>query len=147
MPNPTSCLLLQRRFLERFTGRAIIVHRGFPGTFLRELLEQPGGGGHFRMDARIAESVPPTPIEWVVHRFVLPLSLPLPILIQVDADALYLRHLIQGDRVGHPSEILWMLDSIRERHHARLDRRQGHYPVTMGMPVQDNRIDYDFHND
>lgn len=147
MLNESSRLLLQQQFLERFSGRTIIVHRGFPEQFLRELLEQAGGGGHFRVDVRIPESTPPTPIEWVVHRFVLPLSLPLPLLIRVDADALYLRHLMHDNIVGHPSEILWMLDTIRERHHARLDRQQGRYAVSMGMAVQDNDVDYGFNND
>ncbi|MEB8536304.1 hypothetical protein [Acidithiobacillus ferriphilus] len=147
MLNESSRLLLQQQFLERFSGRTIIVHRGFPEHFLRELLEQAGGGGDFRVDVRIPESTPPTPIEWVVHRFVLPLSLPLPLLIRVDADALYLRHLMHDNIVGHPSEILWMLDTIRERHHARLDRQQGRYAVSMGMAVQDNDIDYGFNND
>jgi hypothetical protein len=146
MPNQSSRLLLQEQFVNRFRGRTIIVHRGFPEQFFKELLEQPGGGGHFRVDTRIAESAPLTPIEWVVHRCVLPLSLPLPLIIKVDAEALYLRHLLHGDTVGHPSEILWMLDSIRERYHARLDRQQGSYAVTMGMPVKDNDIDYDFNN-
>lgn len=82
----------------------------------------------------------------MVHRFVLPLSLPLPLLIRVDADTLYLRHLMHDDTVGHPSEVLWMLDAIRERYHARLDRQQGRYAASMGMAVQDNSIDYDFIN-
>ncbi|OCB02730.1 hypothetical protein BBC27_11405 [Acidithiobacillus ferrivorans] len=147
MLNESSRLLLQQQFMERFSGRTIIVHRGFPEQFLRELLEQAGGSGHFRVDVRIPESAPPTPIEWVVHRFVLPLSLPLPLLIRVDADALYLRHLMHDNTAGHPSEILWMLDAIRERYHARLDRQQGYYAVSMGMAVQDNDINYGFNND
>ncbi|PKY10203.1 hypothetical protein B1757_10810 [Acidithiobacillus marinus] len=147
MPNSISPIHLQEQFLKRFNGRTLIVHRGFPDQYFKELLEQPGGGGHFRIDTRIAPSHPPTPIEWVVHQHVLPLDLPLPLLIKVDADALYLRHLLHGTHAGHPSEILWMLDAIRERYHVRLDRQQGTYQAVPGMAVEDNDIDYDFNND
>ncbi len=146
MPNSIPHLLLQEQFLHRFHGRTIIVHRGFPEQFLRELLEQPGGGGHFRVDVRIPPSRPPTPIEWILHHHVLPLDLPLPLLIKVDSNALYLRHLLHGAHAGHPSEILWMLDTIRERYHVRLERQHGHYTPVPGIPIEDNDIDYDFHN-
>jgi hypothetical protein len=45
----------------------------------------------------------------------------MPLLVKVDPDRLYLRHLLHGEHAGHPSEILWMLDAIRERYHMRLD--------------------------
>jgi len=147
MPNSIPHLLLQEQFLNRFNGRTLIVHRGFPDQYFKELLEQPGGGGHFRIDVRIPPGTPPTPIEWVVHQHVIPLDLPMPLLVKVDPDRLYLRHLLHGEHAGHPSEILWMLDAIRERYHMRLERQQGYYQPVPGMPVEENDLDYDFNND
>ncbi|WP_369573350.1 hypothetical protein [Acidithiobacillus sp. IBUN Pt1247-S3] len=135
------------RFFTRFARRSIIVHAGFAEGYFGELLEQPGGGGHFRVDLRIAASTPPSPMDWVVHKQVLPLELPVPLLIQVDEDCLYIRHLVQGKSTGHPSEILWMMDAIRERYHARLLRSGASLLVERGMDTSDNRIDYDFYNE
>ncbi|OYV74835.1 MAG: hypothetical protein B7Z70_11455 [Acidithiobacillus ferrivorans] len=144
MRSGISPLLLQQRFLERFARRTIIMHGGFAPGWLAELLKEPGGGGHFRLDLRIPPGTPPSPIEWVMHRFVLPLDLPLPCILRVDEDAIYLRHLLHGEMVGHPSEIPWMLDSIRERHHARLEAVAGGYQSFAGMPRAENAIEYDF---
>ncbi|MGD8643793.1 MAG: hypothetical protein PVI15_05870, partial [Chromatiales bacterium] len=74
---------LRDRFLERYAGRALIVHEGFPAEWLEELLKQPGGGGYFRIDIRSLERRRPSPVEWVVAEHILPLSLPLPLFVQV----------------------------------------------------------------
>lgn len=131
----------QRRFFERFANRTLLVHDGFPTGWLEELLKQPGGGGHFRIDTRIAPGTPPNPVEWVVHGFAMPLSLPSPLLIRVDRDCLYLRHLQKNGACAHPSEILWMLDDIRERYHACLRVGRGTFEPAMGMPLTENSIE------
>ncbi|MDE2089095.1 MAG: hypothetical protein KGJ12_03625 [Gammaproteobacteria bacterium] len=128
-------------FFERYTGRTIIAHAGFPSDWLGELLKQPGGGGHFRLDARHQPGARPSPAEWVIHAHVLPLALPLPLLIAVRADALYLRHLVRRARPVHPSEILWILNEIPTRHHALLRPAAGGFTVERGIPVDDNRVD------
>lgn len=146
-PMPANSDSLLERFFTRFARRSIIVHAGFPEGYFSELLKQPGGGGHFRVDIRIAPSSPPSPMDWVVHRQVLPLDLPLPLFIKVDEDGMYLRHLVQGKGPGHPSELLWMMDCIRERYHFHLRREGGSLVAKPGMDVSDNRIDYDFYNE
>ncbi len=128
-------------FFERYTDRTIITHAGFPPDWLGELLKQPGGGGLFRLDARHKPGARPSPAEWVIHAHVLPLDLPLPLLIAVRADALYVRHLVRRARPVHPSEILWILNEIPIRHHALLRPTAGGFAVERGIPVEDNRVD------
>ena len=130
-------------FFERYTGRTIITHAGFPSDWLAELLKQPGGGGHFRMDARHPPAARPSPAEWVIHTHVLPLDLPLPLLIVVRADVLYVRHLVRRARPVHPSEVLWILNEIPTRHHALLRPVAGGFAVERGIPVEDNHVDMD----
>lgn len=131
----------QRRFFERFANRTLMIHEGFPTGWFEELLKQPGGGGHFRIDTRIAPGSPPTPVEWVVHGFVLPLDLPKPLLMRIDRDCLYLRHLQKNGYCAHPSELLWMLDDIRERYHACLHVGRGTFEPSMGIPLTENSIE------
>jgi len=147
MPHSASPLTLQDRFFERFRGRTIILHRGFPPGYLAELLKQPGGGGHFRVDLRQLGSEVDSPMDWLLQRHVLPLDLPTPLLLKVEDETIYLRHLLQGSNPGHPSEILWMLDAIHERHHALLQRMPAGLQPRRGMAVDDNAIDYDLYND
>jgi len=141
-----SPLTLQERFFARFRGRTIILHRGFPPGYLAELLKQPGGGGHFRVDLRQLGRENDSPMDWLLQRYILPLDLPVPLLVKVEDEAIYLRHLLQGSSPGHPSEILWMLDSMHERHHALLRRLQTDLQVQHGMAIDDNAIDYDLYN-
>jgi hypothetical protein len=129
---------LRQQFLERFAGRTIILHRGFPPEWLEELLKQPGGGEHFRLDVRRAESRHPTPIEWFVREHVLPLGLPLPQLLQVDSDSVRVRHLTRGERPVHPSEIQWFLEEMDTRHHVRLRITHDDFVPEPGIPVGDN---------
>jgi hypothetical protein len=129
---------LRDRFLERYAGRALIVHEGFPAEWLEELLKQPGGGGYFRIDIRSLERRRPSPVEWVVAEHILPLSLPLPLFVQVRDRSLRLRHLTRGDTVVHPSEILWFLDELETRYHARLEAEGDGFAAHLGIPVADN---------
>lgn len=131
---------LRGRFLRRYAGRCLIVHRGLPAGWLEELMKQPGGAGYFRLDARRPPGRRPTPVEWLVHRQLLPLGLPLPLLVRVEGEALYLRHLTRGGRPVHPSEILWLLDEIRDRHHARLRAAAGGFAVEPGLDPNDNTV-------
>ena len=126
------------RFLARYAGRTLIVHAGFPPDWLEELLKQPGGGGHFRIDSRLAANADPTPVEWLVRRHLLPLDLPLPLLVKVVPDALYVRHLVRGGEAVHPSEIYWLLDEIEERHHVRLEVDGASLRVEVGIDPADN---------
>lgn len=127
-------------FRARFTGRSLIVHRGFPEEWLEELLKQPGGGGHFRLDSRRLPVSRPTPVEWLVQTHVLPLNLPQPLLLCIREQDMLLRHLERGGRAVHPSEIAWFLEELEQRHHARL--RLGNPPeridVLQGISVHDN---------
>jgi hypothetical protein len=128
------------RFRERFTGRSLIVHRGFSGDWLEELLKQPGGGGHFRLDSRALPAARPTPIEWLVQAHVLPLHLPQPLFLKVREGDVLVRHLDRGGRPVHPSEIAWFLEELATRHHARLrfGNEPGRIEVSLGISVNDN---------
>jgi len=128
------------QFRARFTGRSLIVHRGFPEEWLGELLKQPGGGGHFRLDSRQLPASQPTPVEWLVQNHVLPLDLPQPLLLCIREQDILARHLDRGGRAVHPSEIAWFLEELEDRHHARL--RFGNLPgrieVLRGISANDN---------
>lgn len=67
--------------------------------------------------------------------------LPKPLLMRIDRDCLYLRHLQKNGHCAHPSEILWMLDDIRERYHACLQVERGTFEPAMGMPLTENSIE------
>lgn len=126
-------------FFARFAGRHLVVHRGFPDSWLEELMKQAGGAGYFRLDLRQVDRRRPAPVEWVAQTFLEPLELPLPLFVLVREDQLLVRHLTRGGQAVHPSEILWFLDEIETRHHARLVRRApGVLETTRGIPVEDN---------
>ncbi|HDP89296.1 MAG TPA: hypothetical protein ENN42_04970 [Thioalkalivibrio sp.] len=126
-------------FFARFAGKHLIVHGGFADNWLEELLAQAGGAGYFRLDLRQMDRRRPAPVEWVVQTFLEPLDLPLPLFVEVREADLLVRHLTRGGQAVHPSEILWFLDELETRHHARLTR---HAPDTLettrGIPVEDN---------
>ncbi len=128
------------QFRARFTGRSLIVHRGFPDEWLEELLKQPGGGGHFRLDSRRLPVPRPTPVEWLVQTHVLPLDLPQPLLLCIREQDILLRHLERGGGAVHPSEIAWFLEELDDRHHARLHFGNPPEPieVVLGISVNDN---------
>lgn len=128
------------QFRARFTGRSLIVHRGFPEEWLEELLKQPGGGGHFRLDSRGLPTSRPTPVEWLVQTHVLPLDLPQPLLLHIRDQDMLVRHLDRGGRVVHPSEIAWFLEELEDRHHARLlfGNPPGRIEILRGISANDN---------
>lgn len=126
------------QFFERYQNRSLILHQGFPPNWLGELLKQPGGGGYFRIDMRTFGTGNPTPVEWVICQYILPLELPMPLLIQVSNQQLFLRHLQRGDQSVHPGEILWLLEEISQRHHACLRRFGSKLIATTGIPLTDN---------
>jgi hypothetical protein len=129
-----------QQFRARFTGHSLIVHRGFPEEWFEELLKQPGGGGHFRLDSRRLPTSRPTPVEWLVQTHVLPLGLPQPLLLHIREHDMLLRHLGRGDRPVHPSEIAWFLEELQDRHHARLrfGNPPGRVDVFPGISANDN---------
>ncbi|WP_018880970.1 hypothetical protein [Thioalkalivibrio sp. ALE30] len=127
------------RFRGRYTGRSLIVHQGFTGDWLEELLKQPGGGGHFRIDSRPLPRRRPSPVEWLVQTHILPLELPQPLFLDVREDAILVRHLQRGEHAVHPSEIAWFLEELDTRHHARLVfTEDGGLDAHPGLPVDDN---------
>lgn len=132
---------LRERFLQRYAGRGLVVHEGFPVDWLEELMKQPGGAGYFRIDARRRPGRRSTPVEWLVHEHLLPLGLPMPLFVLVEGETLYLRHLTRAGLAVHPSEILWMLDEIRDRHHARLTAAAGGFAVTTGLDTRNNDVE------
>lgn len=129
------------RFLARFAGRTLIVHAGLSPGWLEELLKEGGGAGHFRFDVRHPRAEPPTPIEWVVHRQLLPLGLPLPFLVKVESGRLLLRHLRRRGAPLHPSEIAWILREIETRHHWHLVRQGEGLAPHAGLVPEDNRVE------
>lgn len=132
---------LRDRFFNRYAGACLIVHQGFPSEWLEELMKQPGGAGHFRIDARTPPGRRPTPVEWLVHEHLLALRLPFPLLVVVRDETLYVRHLSRGGQVVHPSEILWMLDEISTRHHAKLTPAADGFAVSQGLDPRDNDVE------
>jgi len=126
------------RFLDRYAGRTLIVHSGFPPQWLEELLKQPGGGGHFRVDTRQIASGRQTPVEWLLQRHVLPLNLPHPLVIKVSRQAIYMRHLTRAGEVVHPSEIYWFVEEIEDRHHARLLIEGANLAAERGLDPAEN---------
>ncbi len=127
------------RFRARYTGHSVIVHQGFAGDWLEELLKQPGGGAHFRIDSRRLPGPRPTPVEWLVQTHVLPLELPQPLFLDVREDAILARHLTRGKHTVHPSEIAWFLEELDARHHARLKfAGDAGIRAEAGLPVHDN---------
>ena len=136
-PDPAAAL--ERAFAARFAGRTLIVHAGLSPGWVAELLKEGVGGAHFRFDARRRAPGPPTPLEWVVEHHILPLACPLPLLVKVDADCLYLRHLTRGGAAVHPSEIAWMLDELPQRAHWTLRLGSG-ARAEPGIPLADNRL-------
>lgn len=139
-PDPTA---LRARFLARFAGRTIIVHEGLSVGWISELHKEAGGGAHFRLDARRAPGRKPTPIEWVVHRHILPHRLPLPLLVKVDGERLLIRHLCRNHAPVHPSEIYWMLGEFPGRAHLVLTAGGKGFACERGIPVSDNAVGFD----
>lgn len=140
-PKPAASL---EAFRERFTGRTIIVHQGLSIGWVAELMKEAGGGAHFRFDTRNAPGARPTPIEWFVHRHVLPHGLPLPLLLRVDEVCVHARHLVRGGRVVHPSEIYWMLREMPQRVHLELRFEHDGVVASTKMPVDDNSVEFEF---
>jgi hypothetical protein len=93
------------RFVDRYAGRAVIVHGGLSLGWVEELLKEGGGAGHFRFDVRHALGRRPRRIEWLVHEQLLPLQLPLPFFLRVDDNGVRERHLVRNGAPVHPSEI------------------------------------------
>lgn len=129
-------------FLHRFSGRTLIVHTGLSTEWLEELFKTGGGAGHFRLDARPLPQRRPTPVEWVVQEFLLPLGLPLPVLVQVAPDCLRLRHLQRYGAICHPADILWIVEDMRERErvHATLYCTETGFRCERGIHPDDNEV-------
>jgi hypothetical protein len=130
------------RFLARYRNRVLLVHRGLEPAWADELRRQGGGAGYFRIDARRPPGRPETALEWVVHRWLLPLEeapgLPLPWLVAVSDEAIRVRHLVRAGQVVHPGEIPWFLDEMVRRHHAVLRPASDGFRVEAGIAVADN---------
>ncbi len=129
---------------QRFAGRVILVHEGFPPLWLEELLKQGGGAGYFRLDWRQCRERPETELERFIHEHVLPLECPLPVIMRVEKDAILLRHLRRGEGWLLPSDMSWLLAELADRHHFRLEKEGEKLTTKAGIPLTDNEINYDF---
>lgn len=129
-------------FRARFAGRTIIVHRGLSPDWVDELTKQPGGAGHFRIDARRLPASQPTPIEWVAQN-AFSHGLPLPLILRVEAEGLRVRHLTRAGEPVHPSEIAWMLKELPRRYHLFLRFEGQGFAAVPGIPVTDNRVSFE----
>lgn len=134
-------------FFQRYRARTLIVHTGLTIDWLEELLKQGGGGGHFRIDARLTPARTPTPVEWVVHGFILPLGLPLPLIARVSDESIGIRHLVRHGAVCHPTDIAWILEDMGGgsvgvgRAHAVLYPHGDGFRSERGIAPDDNGID------
>lgn len=134
-------------FFQRYRARTLIVHTGLSIDWLEELLTQGGGGGHFRLDARMVPARTPTPVEWVVHDFILPLQLPLPLIARISADSIRIRHLVRHGSTCHPADVGWILEDMGDgvggpgRAHAVLYPHGDGFRAERGIPIDDNCID------
>lgn len=133
------------RFFARFAGRTLIIHKGLTMDWLEELLKLGGAAGHFRIDARQAPERK-SPVLWVTHRFILPLELPLPLLCDIRDDHIAVRHLRSRGRLGHPADVAWILDDMRQksRRHALLVKTGAQLTAHHELPVDDNAFEWDF---
>ncbi|NOT16695.1 MAG: hypothetical protein HOP20_01340 [Sulfuriferula sp.] len=136
-PKPT---VLRERFLQRYAGRAIIVHTGVSIGWVSELIKEAGCGQLFRIDARNQPSRRPTPIEWVVHQHLLKHHLPTPFIVKVIDETLWIRHLVRNNMPVHPSEIHWMLSEFPDNYHLKLTVAGAGFTVERGMSINDNAI-------
>ncbi|MHB1670578.1 MAG: hypothetical protein ACYCVM_00740 [Acidiferrobacter sp.] len=132
-------------FFGRYRGRTLIIHQGLTVDWLEELLKLGGGGRHFRFDARTPLDAK-NAVSWVVHRYIVPLELPLPVLCDVGCDTITVRHLLTRGRLGHPADIAWILDDMRDksRVHATLTREAHRLATRPGLPTADNAYEVDF---
>lgn len=108
---------------------------------MRELLTVGGRGGHFRFDIRQSQSQPPSPLDWIIRKHVLELGLPLPLLLKVDHQTIWVRHLTRHEAICHPADIAWILDEIEGSFHAALRREADGLHVEAGLPPQDNDVE------
>ena len=117
----------------------------FGGGEREELLKLGGGGGHFRIDARQALDTR-SPVSWIMHRFILPLAVPRPLLCAIEGDVIAIRHLLtRGGRTCHPADIAWILSDMRTRGrcHATLKRRATGLEACAGISCDDNAYEID----
>lgn len=138
---------LRQRFFDRYARCTLIVHQGFPEGWLGKLVHEPGGGGHFRIDARqpVFNGDPPrrpAPVQWLVREHVLPLGLPLPVLIRVeDRDHLRVRHLRRHGGICQPEEVGMIYEDMAARPHALLIPEEEGFTVDWGIDLEDNTLD------
>jgi len=117
-------------FFATFAGRSLLVHRGLDPEWLRRLLEQGGGGAHFRLHVERQDGRHrPTPVETFVHRHLLPAGLPLPQLVWVGEDGCRVRHLLRRGHLFAAEELPQVFaelsgeDDLPPRYHLALERQ------------------------
>lgn len=134
-------------FFSRYTDRTLIVHAGLSIAWLEELLKVGGGGGHFRIDIRQMDARrgirQTNPIEWLIQTQILPLNLPLPLLIQVQARTLRLRHLTRKGVICYPGDVPWLLEDMATRVHVSLHWEGTEFRLEHGIPLEDNSVTLD----
>ncbi len=138
---------LRRAFFDRYAGRSLIVHGGFPDGWLGKLCQEPGGAGHFRIDIRqrpFREKVPLRrlyPVQWLVREHILPLDLPLPVLIRVHGrDHLKARHLRRHGGLCDPAEVAMIYADMVKRPHVLLVPEDKGFAVDRLLEPGDSRV-------
>lgn len=139
---------LRWAFFDRYANRSLIVHAGFPPGWLGKLCHEPGGAGHFRIDVRqrpFREDLPLRrlhPVQWLVRDHILPLELPLPVLVRVEArDHLKVRHLRRHGGLCDPAEVGMIHADMVDRPHALLIPDDGGFAVDHPLGWEDNRVE------
>lgn len=129
---------------QQFDNKTLIIHAGLESNWLEELLKQPGGGGHFRVNCTTFSNQP-TATERFVQTFIEPLGLPKPIFLKISGGNVWVRHLLSGERFVLPSDVSWIQGEIETRFHYRLGcNANGKIESVSGLAVTENSIDYSF---
>lgn len=133
-----------KQLLARLDGKSIILHSGFPPDWLPELLRQPGGGGHIRINLSLQNNKNPTALEAFLYRHVVPLPGAIPGMVKIEQENIFIRGLIRAEQWMHSYEAGDLLNEINQRFHYRLDFSQATPRVEVGLDLNQNDILYDW---
>jgi hypothetical protein len=129
--------------LDQLQGRYLIIHRGFPPSWLAELLKQPGGGGYLRIDLLVQNNKNPTPLEAFVHAHLAHLDKAVPCIALIEGKKIFVRRLMRAERWMHSAEINDLLLELNHRYHYRIDFSESTPQIAKGLSLDENDIKYD----
>lgn len=131
------------RTYNKFVNKTVIFHHGLEPGWLEELLKQPGGGAHFRVDCRQINKETPTPIEEFYLNIVQPLTLPKLVLLKFENGYVLIRHLQNGNACLLASDIAWILDELDQRFHFKISlNKDNKIIIEKGIEITDNKLEY-----